>query len=124
MHFKLSATQEGEGGAGGAAPGLQRDDCTGISAPLYELLDTVFELGSRGFFRRQVRPSQYLHLLFTISSHFHYAAIMHLPCELLDTVSEIGSRGCFRRQVCPSHLPSQSLCTFIMLPSFVSCTSC
>ena len=31
------------------------EEAAGISAPLYEIVDTVFELQSRGFFRRQVR---------------------------------------------------------------------
>ena len=30
------------------------EEAAGISAPLYEIVDTVFELQSRGFFRRQV----------------------------------------------------------------------
>ena len=29
------------------------EEAAGISAPLYEIVDTVFELQSRGFFRRQ-----------------------------------------------------------------------
>lgn len=44
--------QEGEGGGVG---GLDWEDSAGISAPLYDIVDVVFELGSRGFFRRQVR---------------------------------------------------------------------
>jgi len=35
-----------------AAPDLE--DCTGISAPLYEIVDCIFQLQRRGFFRRQV----------------------------------------------------------------------
>ena len=31
------------------------EEAAGISAPLYEIVDTLFELQSRGFFRRQVR---------------------------------------------------------------------
>lgn len=34
------------------------EEAAGISAPLYDIVDTLFELQSRGFFRRQVcRPS-------------------------------------------------------------------
>lgn len=33
------------------------EEAAGISAPLYEIVDTVFELQSRGFFRRQVRTA-------------------------------------------------------------------
>ena len=33
------------------------EEAAGISAPLYEIVDTVFELQSRGFFRRQVREA-------------------------------------------------------------------
>ncbi len=33
------------------------DDAVGISMPLYTLVDVLFELQSRGFFRRQVRRS-------------------------------------------------------------------
>ena len=32
------------------------DDAVGISMPLYTLVDVLFELQSRGFFRRQARP--------------------------------------------------------------------
>ncbi|EFN59116.1 hypothetical protein CHLNCDRAFT_137916 [Chlorella variabilis] len=35
-------------------PSLELDDCAGISAPLYEMVDCVFMLQMRGFFRRQV----------------------------------------------------------------------
>ncbi len=31
------------------------EEAAGISAPLYDIVDTLFELQSRGFFRRQVR---------------------------------------------------------------------
>ena len=37
--------------------GLDWEDCAGVSAPLYDIVDVVFELGSRGFFRRQVHLS-------------------------------------------------------------------
>ena len=30
------------------------EEAAGISAPLYDIVDTLFELQSRGFFRRQV----------------------------------------------------------------------
>ena len=33
------------------------DDAVGISMPLYTLVDVLFELQSRGFFRRQVREA-------------------------------------------------------------------
>jgi sorting nexin-13 len=35
-------------------PTLDPDDCAGISAPLYEMVDCLFQLQTRGFFRRQV----------------------------------------------------------------------
>lgn len=31
------------------------EEAAGISAPLYDIVDTLFELQSRGFFRRQVK---------------------------------------------------------------------
>jgi hypothetical protein len=34
---------------------LDWEESAGISAPLYDIVDAVFELRSRGFFRRQVR---------------------------------------------------------------------
>ncbi|KAG7671832.1 hypothetical protein Ndes2526B_g07257 [Nannochloris sp. 'desiccata'] len=37
-----------------SASQLDLEACTGISAPLYELVDCVFQLQTRGFFRRQV----------------------------------------------------------------------
>lgn len=37
-----------------AAAAVEWEDSTGVSAPLYEVVDVIFELGSRGFFRRQV----------------------------------------------------------------------
>lgn len=43
--------QDGEGAGAGS---LDWEDSAGISAPLYDIVDVVFELGSRGFFRRQV----------------------------------------------------------------------
>ena len=50
-----------EGGSFSESGALQDDadmadweEAAGISAPLYEIVDTVFELQSRGFFRRQV----------------------------------------------------------------------
>mmetsp|Transcript_13710 Transcript_13710/g.41406 ORF Transcript_13710/g.41406 Transcript_13710/m.41406 type:complete len:1265 (+) Transcript_13710:304-4098(+) len=39
---------------GAAAAAAEWEDSTGVSAPLYEVVDVVFELGSRGFFRRQI----------------------------------------------------------------------
>ena len=47
--------QEAESGGVG---GLDWEDSAGISAPLYDIVDVVFELGSRGFFRRQVSFSR------------------------------------------------------------------
>lgn len=44
--------QEAEAAAG--AVGLDWEDSAGVSGPLYDIVDVVFELGSRGFFRRQV----------------------------------------------------------------------
>ena len=49
----LDPWQEGDGNGVG---GLDWEDSAGISAPLYDIVDVVFELGSRGFFRRQVLP--------------------------------------------------------------------
>ena len=43
-----------EAGAAAGALGLDWEDSAGVSAPLYDIVDVVFELGSRGFFRRQV----------------------------------------------------------------------
>ena len=40
------------------------EEAAGISAPLYEIVDTLFELQSRGFFRRQVSPRHAKKLLF------------------------------------------------------------
>ena len=37
-----------------AAAALDWEESAGISAPLYDIVDIVFELGSHGFFRRQV----------------------------------------------------------------------
>jgi Sorting nexin C terminal/PX domain len=37
-----------------SASQMDLEACTGISAPLYELVDCVFQLQTRGFFRRQV----------------------------------------------------------------------
>ena len=34
---------------------LDWEESAGISAPLYDIVDVVFELRSRGFFRRQVQ---------------------------------------------------------------------
>lgn len=47
---------EGSGSFAGAAgpPGPDWEEAAGISAPLYELVDALFELQGRGFFRRQV----------------------------------------------------------------------
>lgn len=39
-----------------AADAVDWDDAVGISMPLYTLVDVLFELQSRGFFRRQARP--------------------------------------------------------------------
>jgi len=36
---------------------LDWEESAGISAPLYDIVDIVFELRSRGFFRRQARFS-------------------------------------------------------------------
>ena len=44
-----------------AAAAVEWEDSTGVSAPLYEVVDVIFDLGSRGFFRRQV-PLSYLHM--------------------------------------------------------------
>ena len=35
-------------------PSLNPEDCTGISSPLYEIIDCLFQLQRKGFFRRQV----------------------------------------------------------------------
>ena len=49
------------------------EEAAGISAPLYEIVDCLFELQSRGFFRRQVwlsltRPWHKLHtILFSVT---------------------------------------------------------
>ena len=40
-----------------AAAALDWEESAGVSAPLYDIVDVVFELGSRGFFRRQVRAA-------------------------------------------------------------------
>jgi hypothetical protein len=62
----VSCQQEGEGGGVG---GLDWEDSAGISAPLYDIVDVVFELGSRGFFRRQVGLSRGLVLVQRLMLH-------------------------------------------------------
>ncbi len=50
--LSLASMQEAEAAAG--AGGLDWEDSAGVSGPLYDIVDVIFELGSRGFFRRQV----------------------------------------------------------------------
>lgn len=38
-----------------AVSGAALDESAGISAPLYDVVDVLFQLQSRGFFRRQVQ---------------------------------------------------------------------
>lgn len=60
--------------------GLDWEDSAGVSAPLYDIVDVVFELGSRGFFRRQVLDTRcFLHMTSECGTALHqgaYAALV------------------------------------------------
>lgn len=45
------------------------EEAAGISAPLYDIVDTLFELQSRGFFRRQVRMRSHEQSSIVATSH-------------------------------------------------------
>lgn len=49
----LSILQGGEG-EGAQSSGLDAEENMGISSPLYQIIDVVFDLRARGFLRRQV----------------------------------------------------------------------
>ena len=56
---------QGAEGEGAQPSGLDAEENMGISSPLYQIIDVVFDLRARGFLRRQVcNPSTALaHLL-------------------------------------------------------------
>jgi len=56
---------QGGEGEGAQSSGLDAEENMGISSPLYQIIDVVFDLRARGFLRRQVcNPSTPLaHLL-------------------------------------------------------------
>lgn len=49
-----AGAQAAENSAAEGVGSFGMEDCAGISAPLYEIVDCVFQLQTRGFFRRQV----------------------------------------------------------------------
>ncbi len=50
----MAAAAVGRQESESAAAVAEWEDSTGVSAPLYEVVDVIFELGSRGLIRRQV----------------------------------------------------------------------
>ena len=45
---------QGAEGEGAQSSGLDAEENMGISSPLYQIIDVVFDLRARGFLRRQV----------------------------------------------------------------------
>ena len=64
--YSPKVLQAGPDGEAGVSCGLDAEENMGISSPLYQIIDVVFDLRARGFLRRQVASPSPALLCFSV----------------------------------------------------------